>query len=75
MKIDADVVLRIHVHDEQETDEDDKEILSKFQKNADDIKQRFAGYVRDMANERFNDEIADGYFKIDTEVKSLELTE
>ena len=69
MKIDADVVLRIHVHDEQETDEDDKEILAKFQKNADD-----AGYVRDMANERFNDEIADGYFKIDTEVKSLELT-
>jgi len=75
MKIDADVVLRIHVHDEQETDEDDKEILAKFQKNADDIKQRFAGYVRDMAHERFNDEIADGYFKIDTEVKSLELTE
>lgn len=75
MKIDADVVLRIHIHDGQKTDEENKEILAKFNENPDEYMKRFSGYINDMAKERFNDEIADGYFKVSTEVESFTIEE
>ena len=78
MKVDANVIVKLHIHDEQPNTEDtteDKEILAKFQKSSDEYKRRFGIYVDGLVKERFNDEIADGYFKVDTEVESFTIEE
>ena len=75
MEINSDVVIRIHIHDSQKTDAEDKEILAKFNENPDEYQKRFAGYIDELAKERFNDEIADGYFKVSTEVESFTIEE
>jgi len=78
MRVDADVIVRVHIHDAQ-TDaadtEEDKGILERFRKDREGFTERFAAYFDSLAKDRFGEEIADGYFEVETEVEAFEIGE
>lgn len=76
MKVDADVIFRVHIHDGQpdaEDSQEDKDLLTRINGDPDDFKKRFTEYMDNIAKERFVDEIADGYFDVSTEVERVEV--